>query len=401
MCVFVLLIIQLLSLKPFQVSGQEYSPQNHLNQEQEFSEQFYNSKQNEANSAIENKEVTKIQDEFKDNKITSSKDFLITSEIYKTENILNTQGAVELFSLSHYDCDIVKGDLIIEGEFIQSLENLKFIKEIRGSLIVRNTSNLKTLKGLNSLKSIQKDLKIEQNFQLENLLGLDSLKSIGGSLKISSNNSLQDLEGLLDLQNLGKDFIIENNSNFISFSGLSEFVFNKETRTSVRVSNNSILKSLAHFQPDLRGVDALFITENQQLSTCNTWMWCDFFAYIPQRLIEDNAAGCNSEEDIEFACEYCPKPIQFDLKSVENKEKIMTWQSDSSVKSWQIAFGKPGFDPNSSENLTDLHRSHFNLRQVDSKENLEIYIRSVCSEFSKSEWFGPYPIESSNSEFNL
>lgn len=390
--VFVMLIIQLLSLKPFQVSGQEYSPQNHSNQGQEFSEQFYNSEQNEADSAIQNQEATKIQDEFKDN---------TTSEIFKTENVLNTQEAVERFSLSHHDCDIVKGNLIIEGEFITSLENLKFIQEIHGSLIIRNTSNLKTLSGLNFLKNIQKDLKIEQNYQLKNLRGLEGLGKIGNSLKISANNSLQDLEGLSNLQDLEKDFIIENNSNFTSFSGLSEFVFNKETRSSVKISNNSKLKSLAHFHPDLRSVDALFITENQQLSTCNTWMWCDLLAYIPQRLIENNAVGCNSEEDIEFACEYCPKPSQFGLKTNENKEQIMTWQSDSSVKSWQIVFGKPGFDPNLSENLTDLHRSYFNLKQVDSKENFEIYIRSVCSEFSKSEWFGPYPIASRNNEFNL
>ena len=202
LCVFVMVIIQLLSLNTYQVAGQEYSPQTHSNEVQELSEQFYNSEQNEANSATQNQESPKIQNEFKDN---------ATSEFSKTENVLNTQEAIERFSLSHHDCDIVKGNLIIEGEFITSLENLKFIKEIHGSLIIRNTLNLKSLKGLNFLKTIQKDLKIEQNFQLENLRGLAGLKSIDNSLKISSNNSLQDLEGLSNLQDLGKDFIIENN----------------------------------------------------------------------------------------------------------------------------------------------------------------------------------------------
>jgi hypothetical protein len=109
------------------------------------------------------------------------------------------------------------------------------------------------------------------------LNGLDNVTSIGGGILILNDDGLINLSGL---------------DNLTSISG------------GIQIIQNLALGSLAGLDNvNANTIDSLLIRDNSLLATCEVQSICDYLA-IPNGIIviQDNAPGCNSQQQVQDAC---------------------------------------------------------------------------------------------------
>ena len=200
------------------------------------------------------------------------------------ENITNVGGSFHIWyndnfaSLTGLQSLIcIEGRLQIVSSKIMNCTGLENLVSIGGdfSLI---WNELKNFDGLISLDSIHGSLSLDGNIFLNSLSGLDSLTFIGGNLGIVGSDSLNNLLGLQNLLSIGGGLYLHANDNLSNLSGLDS------------INPNSI--------------SDLAIFDNPILTTCEIQSVCEYLVN-PNGVINihDNAAGCNSQEEVEEACE--------------------------------------------------------------------------------------------------
>ncbi len=125
--------------------------------------------------------------------------------------IFTSQAEVAAFDNT---CNIVNGNLIINGDDITDLSNLLSIQEITGDVIIGDTTqnviandSLTNLEGLNSIRKIGGDLRICNNPMLQSLDGFSSLEEVGGDIQVKNCMVLVSIR-LIVLRNVGGSFII-------------------------------------------------------------------------------------------------------------------------------------------------------------------------------------------------
>jgi len=161
------------------------------------------------------------------------------------------------------------------------LENLT---SIEGHLMIYENYSLTNLTGLNNVTFIEKYIQIGHyqitvgNPELISLTGLESLTSVGQSFKILNNVSLTDLSALNNLNIIGGFLGIFGNDALEDLSGLDNI--------------------------DADTLMALKLEWNVSLSTCEVRSVCNYLVSPGGIIIiHDNAAGCNSQEEVGTACE--------------------------------------------------------------------------------------------------
>lgn len=169
------------------------------------------------------------------------------------------QQEADNFFTNYPGCQDLKGCLTIRGIDITDLSGLNGISSIENDLNIHLCYSLTHLNGLETLQHIGRNLSIgfygaNNNIALESLLGLNGLLSIGGELGVRFNESLESLSGI--------DNISPNSISHISIEG------------------------------------------NPLLSACAVESVCDYLIdYNGSLIIYNNASGCNSQQEIEEACE--------------------------------------------------------------------------------------------------
>ena len=115
------------------------------------------------------------------------------------------------------------------------------------------------------------------------------MNSIGGNLNIHSNPALTSLEALENLTSLGGTL------------GIGMF----SDGSIIHIHGNPFLTSLSGLENiDAGTIDSLYITENSSLSECAITSTCDYLADSGANVqIGSNAPGCNSQAEVEDACE--------------------------------------------------------------------------------------------------
>lgn len=181
---------------------------------------------------------------------------------------------------------IVSGDLIIGNGYgfylfgnplLNSIAALENLDSIGGYLIINYNSSLIDFTGLNNLTSIPGSLFIWGNDVVCSLTGLDHITYIHGAFEIVGNDSLSDLGGVEELITIGGNLRIANNYNLTSLNGM-------ENVSSI-------------------GGD-LVIIANYVLSTCDVESICNYLQNPSGSItISSNAPGCNSQYEVEQACE--------------------------------------------------------------------------------------------------
>jgi len=220
----------------------------------------------------------------------------------------------------------VGGDLLIEfNNALSSLAGLENVTSVGGHLNIWNNDALISLTGLDNVISVGGPLWIIRNDSLSSLSGLDNVTSVGGELRIGGNDALNSLAGLDNVTSVGTLSIwgndaltsltgldnvtavggnleISNNDALSSLSGLDNVT---SIGYSLYITQNSSLTSLTGLDNiDANTIDDLYINSNDSLTICEVQSICDYLAAPNGSIgIHDNAPGCNSQEEVEDACE--------------------------------------------------------------------------------------------------
>ncbi|WP_420379934.1 T9SS type A sorting domain-containing protein [Gilvibacter sp.] len=238
------------------------------------------------------------------------------TDLSPLNGIISVNGAVE----------IVNNPLL---ENLDGLETLTTIPVGAGDLYISDNPMLNNIQGLSGLSgSVGRNIFIQNNPSLVNLVGLGNVSGPGDDdLILINNDLLVDLTGLEGMQ-FADDIVINENENFLNLNGFDNF----ESTGSIILRSNPNLVSLDGmpnlFQffsfvitdnvlltdlTELEGVnfegDAVDIRGNLSLSTCNLDWLCDLlyeFDSSPDIIIENNAPGCDSREEVEDSCAVCP-----------------------------------------------------------------------------------------------
>ncbi len=216
---------------------------------------------------------------------------------------LNINGNIALVNLSGLDnITYIAKDLSINNNSsltnITALTNLYFVGNDLS--IVENTS-LINLTGLDNLTTVGFNLVISNNASLSNLSGLENITSVGGYAHISGNSLLQNMTGLDNLKTIGQYLDVNDNNGLQSLTGLNNLT---SIGGSLSIFNNQTLVSLSGIENiNSNSINELQIIHNPLLSTCDVISVCDYLASSAGQIeIEDNAAGCNSQSEVEAEC---------------------------------------------------------------------------------------------------
>jgi len=235
----------------------------------------------------------------------------------------------------------VEGLIIRNNSLLTSLNGLEQIvmgqeqQLALGSLEINNNDALPNLDGLTidyvnnveiidndvlirlftpgSCVDMQLDLTISDNALLDNITGFECLDTLRG-LYISNNASLNSLEGFFDnLEAIRVRLSITDSPVLTDLSGLESITFLGE----LLLQNNTALTSLSGLEglqlleetPNSSNSN-LWINSNPQLSLCGYPAICTYLLGGSGRIIENNAPGCNTSNEILSSCDFSYVDIQ-------------------------------------------------------------------------------------------
>jgi len=249
----------------------------------------------------------------------------INGSIFIKSNVENLNGLSGITS--------VQNSLSIKGNYyLEDLQGLNNIQNV-GTLFIWWNESLKSLEGLNSLDSCFSRVDIFDNEQLRNLNGLENLKFIDGDFSLAGCDSLQNIDSLSGLNTINGFFVLgqgviknTNGLNSLTYVGNGVDIHSCDSLNSIsglsnlaliggslHIKNNFSLSSLSgldNVEPD--SIDWISINNNPSLSQCAIQSICDYLADTNAIVsIENNAPGCNSEEEVEQACLAAEEELTF------------------------------------------------------------------------------------------
>lgn len=224
---------------------------------------------------------------------------------------------------------------IVDNPLLTSLDGLQNVTTLESpvttngvSLNIQNNPLLQSLLPLSAIVNTEPiDIVIEDNAALLSFQGLEGLTGVVFTFFIENNDMITNFVGLSGIENVD-DFFVQNNASLLSFEGLDALV---ETG-AMNITNNDLLVSLDFpnlvdplcgfdivgnaslddidgFVPkfsDLCGLN-FTITNNPSLSNCAIAYVCDALPDADTVTIANNAAGCNSQVEVETNCSTtCP-----------------------------------------------------------------------------------------------
>jgi hypothetical protein len=229
--------------------------------------------------------------------------------------ILTSQAEVDSFPINFPISGTLDSNLAIAGDDISNLDSLASIHIINGNFSIGGVPSflppmpgtmsignliLSDISGLSNIDSIYGDLEIKKNPLLNSLSDLLNLNDITGSLIIEDNDGLTSLHGLEGITRVGHWFSIDNNDVLTDLSALQNII---EIDHFLFITNNTVLTDITGLLNIGTDYHDLIITGNPLLSMCSIESVCNFLELDSVLvLIENNATGCNSIQQIEDAC---------------------------------------------------------------------------------------------------
>jgi hypothetical protein len=150
---------------------------------------------------------------------------------------LTSQLEVDQFQANHGPCDRVSQNLVITGEDIVSFDGLSNLTTVLGDLKIDGNSSLIAIDGLAKLQSVG-SLSMSFNPALLKIDGLSGLARVDKWLLIQYNNSLQSVSGLNQLAYVGDNLLVRANWQLTSFHGLSKLY---QVDGTLQFSGNSLV----------------------------------------------------------------------------------------------------------------------------------------------------------------
>jgi len=339
--------------------------------------------------------------------------------------IFSNQSMIDNFQTNYPNCNIVEGDVRIHGNDIINLDGLNSITGIDGYLEIRINPNLTELAGLsnlsyigdyllisenpllisfiglNSLETIGGYLGVEMNDQITNFEGFESLTTIAGYFDITFNGNLQNFIGINNLSSIGEDLSINANYSLINLFGLNNITSDvthivlwgntlltditslqniNSISETLLIRNNNVLDNLSGLETiNLEQMQYLTIKKNEQLSECEIQNICNYLSASTGTIeIYENATGCNSQEEVQIAC-------QVGITEFDNK--------------------KPTIYPNPTKNILNINCNGIQIQElrIYDEVGVEVLYKNIDFEvidvaFLKS---GLYLLELSSNEIKI
>lgn len=83
----------------------------------------------------------------------------------------------------------------------------------------------------------------------------------------------------------------------------------------------------------------------------------------------------------------CLEPSQLGVTEATQNSVTLNWNENGGATAWEIKYGLPGFNPDSSGTLiTDINSKPYKIELLSAATAYEAYVRSVCAEKSNSNW---------------
>jgi Secretion system C-terminal sorting domain/Receptor L domain len=278
---------------------------------------------------------------------------------------------------------IGKNISIGKNDALTSLSGLSNISSVTGSLRLYANESLASLNGLNNVTKVGDELNISYNTSLVDLIGLENLDSIEGAFLLASNDALNSLIGLENLSSVGfytdecteeYGLWISGNSSLTSLNGLENleqiegcFVLKNNIVLSdlyalnnlnsigscliyfpncnvintigLEINGNQVLTSLEGLNNlDLTSITRLKILGCSSLSFCEVQSICEFISNGGAAIINDNASGCNSLEEVETAClSPTEELIDNNIKIFPNPSRSIINIKGNNLENWNFS----------------------------------------------------------------
>ncbi len=205
----------------------------------------------------------------------------------------------------------VKNISFQHNDILNDLSALQKLDSIHGTLRIGSNDRLTNLEGLNHVEFVGLDLLVYDNDSLFDFTGFDNLNMVGDWVGIWGNGSLNSLSGMENLLTIGGDLSIGlwhqypfspyGNHSLISLEGLQSL---QSIGGNLNIEENISLTSLSGLENiNPNSIGELHIHHNDSLSMCEVESICNYLIY-PGAIVEvyENAAGCNSIEEVKEGC---------------------------------------------------------------------------------------------------
>ncbi len=205
------------------------------------------------------------------------------------------QSEIDNFAINYPNCTCIEGSVDIFGKNMTSLAGLSQITQIKGDLRI-NYLSAPDFTGFDNLTRIGGHLSLFGN-KSESTAGFGSLAHIDSYVRIIYNE-LNDLEGFTDLESIGQGLILRDNDNLTSLDGLDNVT---TIHSAIWLCDNELLSDLSSLSGVIRNdkIKTVRIKNNPNLPVCEVAPICDFLNRgSGETIINNNAAGCNSEEEL-------------------------------------------------------------------------------------------------------
>ncbi len=201
--------------------------------------------------------------------------------------ILVGQSQLDAYVASLSGCDVVEGDLVLQGG-IYDVSGLAGIKKVEGSLILDQTDISNLYSAFPQLTTIGSNLVVTDNDNLGSIThSFTALQEVGGDLRIEQNDALFIISGFSVLESVEGDLIFATNhllAHIPTFTSLHAvgaiyFVFNDllgeiggfksllEIDGDLIIDNNDILKSISAFSALKNIAGDLALVDNMALQS--------------------------------------------------------------------------------------------------------------------------------------
>lgn len=226
-------------------------------------------------------------------------------------NLINTSGLEDLnLGLPGTSPSIT----IKDNSSLTSLSGMIAQSVVQSGVLIWNNDALVTLEGLENLSKA--GIGISYNESLEDLSALSN--TIITNLSIIENPSITNLNafsGNIQCAGLVGGITIRDNDALQSLNGLENAIAATNEQYSVVIQGNDALTditALEFLNPD--DFDYYVLKENPQLTECSILSICNLLADGQFLMIENNAVGCNSEQEVLDNCSSEFNTIQGSLR---------------------------------------------------------------------------------------
>lgn len=85
----------------------------------------------------------------------------------------------------------------------------------------------------------------------------------------------------------------------------------------------------------------------------------------------------------------CLEPLDLQMKKIDLYSAKASWTPGGNETSWEVVYGKIGFDPNSKPNLKTVSLNEVEFDNLEVNTMYEVYVRALCGGEDKSPWSAP------------